>query len=346
MRAWVAVLLLVLGLVAPRSGRGEPRLLVATLTLEKGPGAERCVEAPELERAVEARLGRRVFGVRTPADLDVRLALERPRAGEWRGELRLLDDAGNELGQREIVTKAKDCSALDASLALVVALLVDAPPNLPPERTNAPVPSAPSAEPAPPPPPPPPRKNTAIQLPRDTYAPREPWRFNAAIAASGAAGIAPRPLLGVAAAFGFRPPRGPEFRLAGEFFPAVSLEFQPERGAELTLLRVGLDVCPLEHEAGGVRLSGCAGQKVGWAHVSGFGFDRNVESDELYYAIDAAGSAWWFLTSALALELSVTLEVPLVRNAYVTGTDSTGREELYRASPVAGSAQIGAGIEF
>src|SRR5688572_13338077 len=150
MRAWVAVLLLVLGTLVPRASLGDTsRVLVATLKLEKGAGTEQCIDAPELSSAVEARLGRRVFGVRTPADLDVRLRLERPGSNQWRGDLLLLDDAGNELGRREIVTKAKDCSALDASLALVVALLVDAPPNLPPERAPPP---ATSTE-APPPPP-------------------------------------------------------------------------------------------------------------------------------------------------------------------------------------------------
>src|SRR5262245_48922735 len=112
MRAWVAALLLVLGTFVPSARAGEPRLLVATLELEKGAGAEHCIDAPELASAVETRLGRRVFGVRTPADLQVRLELHRPRSGEWRGDLLLLDDAGNELGRREITTKARDCSAL------------------------------------------------------------------------------------------------------------------------------------------------------------------------------------------------------------------------------------------
>lgn len=344
MRAWVAALLLVLGTFAFRTVHAEPRVLVATLTLEKGEGAEGCIDAPELASAVEARLGRRVFGVRTPADLDVRLKLERPRSGEWRGDLRLLDDAGNELGRRDIVTKAKDCSALDASLALVVALLVDAPPNLPPERVSEPAP-APTQTPAPAPPPPAPRKTT-LRLPEDSYAPREPWRFTAALAGAGALGVAPEPLLGVAAVFAFRPPRSPAFRLGGEFFPTVVAELEPQRGAEITLLRVNLDVCPLEHASEPFRLGACVGQRVGWLRVRGFGFDENLESDELSYALDLQGTAWWSVAGGFGVMLAVALEVPLLRNAYIVGADSAARQELKRSSPIAGSAQIGAGVEF
>src|SRR5262245_30255859 len=126
MRVWIRALALSFVTLFPRAGRAEPpRVLVATLEVQKDAGTERCIEKPELAKAVEARLARPVFDVRNPPDLKVRLHLARPSPNEWRGDITLLDATGNELGRRELVTKARDCSALDASVALVIALLVD-----------------------------------------------------------------------------------------------------------------------------------------------------------------------------------------------------------------------------
>lgn len=343
MRARVTAWVLLLAALSPKVSRGEAqRVLVATLDVDKGPGTERCIDEPDLASAVESRLGRRVFDVRTPADLAVRLRLDRPKPGEWRGQLTLLDMSGNELGRREIVTRAKDCSALDASLALVVALLVDAPPNLPPELLAPPASAPPPAAP----PPPKQRAPTALVIRRDSFAPREPWRFNVVASAVGLLGVAPRPLLGVSAGLWFEPPRLPEFRVTGEFFPGTPVELDPGRGAELTLVRFGLGICPLQHDAGSARVELCAGQAVGWIDAAGFGFDQNLASTELAYALEAGATGWWAPVRGFGLWLSVGAEVPLVRNAYVSGTGADGLPELYRASPVAGRAQIGAGIEF
>jgi hypothetical protein len=192
------------------------RVLVAELAVEKAPGAERCIEKAALASAVETRLGRRVFDVRRPPDLDVKVRLGRPRPNEWRAELVLLDLNGNELGRRELVTKARDCSALDASIALVLALLVDAPPNLPPPEPAAESDSpAPPAEPAPAPPQPP-RPAAPLVLPSDTFAPREPGRVALSVSAATVVGVAPRPLFGAAVTLGFRPPRLLGFRVSGE----------------------------------------------------------------------------------------------------------------------------------
>jgi hypothetical protein len=348
MRAWFVALALFFFTLSSRIALAEPsRVLVATLALEKSAGTETCIDAPELSSAVEERLGRRVFGVRTPADLEVRLRLDRPRSNEWYAELVLLDDGGRELGRRDLTTKAKDCSALDTSLALVVALLVDAPPNLPPERPVTPVtPVEPSPPPAAPPASRPRPQPTPLQIPRDTFAPREPWRLTATVAGFAAIGVAPRVLFGASVGLGFRPPRFPEFRVTGELVPPTGVDFETGRGAEMALLRVGLALCPLEHELGASHLALCLGQKVGWAKVTGSGFDENLDTTELNFALDAGGTAFWSLAGGFGLWAAVAVEIPLIRNAYVSGAAPDGRVEQFRATPVAASGQMGVGIEF
>ena len=155
-------------LAATLAEASAPERAFARLELHSAEATASCIEKRELEVAVERRLRRKVF--REPAGLvfDVRLA--RSEQG-WTAELVLFDAQGRELGRRALDTKARDCSALDASLALVVALLVDSPPEPPPPVETAPA-GPPVTPPVPPTPPP-----TRIELPKDTHAPREPWHF-------------------------------------------------------------------------------------------------------------------------------------------------------------------------
>src|SRR6187402_3530066 len=99
----------------------------ARLELVKGPDTERCLDQQSLSHAVETRLQRRAFRADLPATLHVKIEIARDSVG-WSASLSMHDGSGAFLGRRSIVTEASDCSALDDSLALVVALLVDSPP--------------------------------------------------------------------------------------------------------------------------------------------------------------------------------------------------------------------------
>src|SRR5262245_44209050 len=149
---------------------------LARLELVSNDDTASCMGKQALERAVERRLRRKVF--REPAELLVEVRLARRENG-WSAELALFDDRKRELGRRALDTEAKDCSSLDASLALVVALLVDSPPTPPAPAETAP--ETPKNAPSPAPP-----RRTSIEVPKDSFAPREPWRF-VPIASVGAA---------------------------------------------------------------------------------------------------------------------------------------------------------------
>src|SRR6186713_2884796 len=113
---------------------------LARLELAANDETRGCMGKRELEKAVERRLKRQVF--REPAELLVEVRFARTESG-WSAALVLFDDERRELGRRALDTAAADCSALDASLALVVALLVDSPPEPPPPLPPPPPEAAP-----------------------------------------------------------------------------------------------------------------------------------------------------------------------------------------------------------
>lgn len=96
---------------------------------------------------MEVRLGRAVFARREHADVRVELSLYRPASGAGFGaELVLVTLRGVQLGTRALQVSGDDCRALDPSLALVLALMLDVPrhslpqPPPPPPRLRLPTP--------------------------------------------------------------------------------------------------------------------------------------------------------------------------------------------------------------
>ena len=85
---------------------------------------------------------------------------------------------------------ASHCSALDDSLALSVALLVDQPPD--PEPPASPTePAGPPALAPPAAPPAPSKLPTPITSPADVSAPREPWQLRFGVAVAAGWGVLP-----------------------------------------------------------------------------------------------------------------------------------------------------------
>src|SRR5687768_1952397 len=136
--------------------------LLAVLSVERGPGADACMDGARLARSVERRLKRRVFVSEAQADLRFRVRF-RGVGEQVEARIELSNRDGTSRGTRLLVTTGH-CSKLDDSLALSVALLVDAPPEPEPE----PEPVAPSAETAvaaPPSKSEPARESTTIEIP-------------------------------------------------------------------------------------------------------------------------------------------------------------------------------------
>jgi hypothetical protein len=332
MRAWFACLVLLVA--APV--HANPAHLTAALDVKRAPGAEECIDAPSLARAVEERLGRTVFGHASP-ELRVFVELDRLPDGVWRAQLLLEDAKGQALGRREIGTAEATCSALDPSLALVVALLVDAPPTPPLEP---PAPEDPAAPPPPPPPPPPP---TRIRIPRPPSPPDEPWRVGAALSAALSFGRLPSLAPGASLSLSLDAPYFPEVVVVAQGFLPRRTESAPGRGVEVSLARLGLALCPALYQGQSVRVAACAGQTVGRVQASAFGFDENRSTTDLTYALEAGGLLGVSLFGPLIFRVFSGVEVPVTRNAYVAGPT---RLVLFRSSPVAARGEIGLGVEL
>lgn len=341
MKAWLLAAAL-FGFPAGANAAEPLRPLNASLEVERDAETQTCTETVQLGRAVEERLGRDVFGARAQSELHVRVRFERKRPGLFHAALWLSDRGGREVGRREISAKARHCSALDASLALVIALLVDTPP-LP-----APSPPPASSGTAPPPssaaPEVPRERPTPLTLPADTYAPREPWWFAVTLSGVTAFGLIPSPAFGAAVALGVRAPHLPRFWISAETLPERRLGSAPS--ATLSLTRFGLMLCPWEAGMVALRGEACLGQRVGFVRAAGEGFDVNQSTLQLSYDLAFELGGTWHFTRPLFLKIAAAGEVPLARPAYISRSADGARRQWFQASPVAASARLGAGLEF
>ena len=320
----------------------------ARLELVKGPGTEQCIDRQSLSRAVEARLQRRAFRTDIPATLYVEIAFAREGTA-WSASLTMYDSTKALLGHRSLVTEAAHCSALDDSLALVVALLVDSPPAALAESNQAlPAHTAPavgakgtppasteakagqSAEPLP------------IHLPRETPAPREPWRLRLAAEGSVALGMLPGFAPGIELGFGAKPPKLPEIRLfAGWYAPREQLRSELDAGARFDFAHLGLELCPVEHEFGALEWFVCAGQSLGRLRAASFGFDENLTSNHLTYALLARSGIQAAFSTRWAARLGIRAELPLVRGVFSYGTPEGEQQGLFQVSPITAALDLG-----
>jgi hypothetical protein len=314
----------------------EKERLRARLELVSEEGTRSCMTKGELERAVERRLRRKVF--HEAAELDVKVRFTRVEK-TWKAELALWDVQGRELGRRALDTEAKDCSALDASLALVVALLVDSPPEPPPPPPETPTPTE---KPKPPPPPP-----TPIEVPKDTFAPREPWRFVPTLSVSGAYDRLPGFAFGPRAGLAFLPPHFPEFRVSvGALLPREETHASGEFGGRFWLIDALFELCPLGHSSSSVRISGCIGQSVGRLSVSGFGFDENDEEPGVDLVVTTGVSSFFVIARSFGAFIGLGAGFPLSRNSYSARTAEGERIEVWQRGYVVGTAEAGVGLEL
>jgi hypothetical protein len=328
--AFPLALVLVLGAARaqaqPQASSDKAR---ASLQWSLGPGAESCTDAPALERAVEARLRRDAFADHVPPELVVRGRADRDERG-YVVRLQLLRADGEQLGARELTTPAAHCSALDDSLALVIALMVDVPPDsVELQRHEAVVDAGPSR----------------ISLPQRTHAPRQPWRVSTALLGVATFGFLPGVTPGLRVRAGVEPPYFWWTELDATVFGGAE-SADHDGGARFSLLSAGLSICPIGWSTERLRALACVGQSLGRLTAEGFGFDVNRNQTRLVYDIGVRGSLWWRLLPPFTLVLGVGVVHPLVRDSFVLSRRPGGPEELFQPSIVAFTGEAGVGLEF
>jgi hypothetical protein len=117
-----------------------------------------------------------------------------------------------------------------------------------------------------------------------------------------------------------------------------------EAGARFGLLVVGLDVCPLEGSAGGVRWSGCAGQALGRLRAAAFGYDQNSSESRLTFAVLVRGALSAPLTRRLSVRLSARAELPLSRPVFYYGSRENSERNVFEMSAVVAVFDAGLSI--
>lgn len=128
---------LVLGMVLSLLSTASPESPSARWGLHWNAPSE-CIQAAPLARAVEARLGRSVFGALP--DVLIHGVLEPASPSGWSARLTLVDGRGAVLGSRDIDSATPACADIERRLVLVLALMID------PEALSSPEPDSEPAE--------------------------------------------------------------------------------------------------------------------------------------------------------------------------------------------------------
>ncbi len=318
-----------LGFAAPASAESNTARLVVV-------GADddnHCTGAGELGSAVERRLGRRVFDPN--AALSVHVTYER-RRGRWLARIVFSDALDRKLGERELVTSAARCDDLDSSVALVTALLLDAP--LPP-GANEP---ATSSTPAPPPHPTPLIVSPEPKPPE----PSEPWLFMAGADAVAVWGRIPSIMGGARLAFDFKPPHVMWLKLEASFFlPHTVSDTETTAAVEVTHESVAVAACPWGFAPSPAPFF-CLGQEVSFTQSHGQGLDMNSEHSQFGLTIFARAGLSVALFGPMWLRVGLTGGVPLVRDRYIFSGSDQQTHELFRTRSILAAGELGLAAAF
>jgi hypothetical protein len=322
-------------LTAGAAAAADPPPVTAALDWHRSSEAEGCLDAGRLESGVEARLHRSVFAPREQADVVVGVRLGRRPEGAWLAQIELRSAKGQLVGTRELVTSAEHCSALDESLTLAIALMVDissdelpAPAAEPPKPVSRAVP-----------------RRAPIVLPPQTHAPRKPWRFGAVALGTVALGLLPGASPGVRAGLAVEPPAFWRTDISFSWWPAQR-DSTGDEGARLTLVTVGLHVCPVDLGTESTAFGLCAGQEVGQQTADGFGFDRNDERTRLVYDVSLRARLSQRVVGSVKLIAGIQGLLPLSRDRFVAGEADGTRREVFRRPVMAAAGELGVGVDF
>jgi hypothetical protein len=189
--------LTLLGLFLAGSGLAsgaEGGLAPIRLHYQRGPGAESCPDEDQLREAIATRLGSDPF-----SDNGKRL-LEITIGGQGEGleaHIGLVGETGATSGQRDLVSKSRECHDLATVLVLTASMVLD---PLPP-----PAPDSPPETPKTPTPPAQPHVAEAVATPLTSPVESAPSATGLGVgfAVSGAVGAVPSPSLGLALELGY-----------------------------------------------------------------------------------------------------------------------------------------------
>lgn len=272
----------------------------------QAPAAAGCSSQDDLERGVEALLGRAVFVARAHADAEVQGSLQE-RDARWVAELALSTPDGAALGHREIFGTGA-CSGLERALVVVLATLVDAPASARPPPKAAET-----------------RRGFAVGLGADVDY-----------------GTLPDVALGATVLGEWQPDGGwPAFVLDFSSWLPQDVRSGRGYGGNFWGFRAGLAVCPTLFEGDGARFGVCGGAALGGVRGRGLGLAPDRASYRLTAHVPVQAVLTLHLAAHLSLRLSAGLSLALLRPAfYFVAADAT-RPVVHRIDPVGADVQLG-----
>ena len=316
----------------------------STLGWDRLPGADSCVATQPLARAVETRLGRKVFVSPAEADVSVEGRVVKKGTG-FSATLVLRDAEGKMLGTRSLEKPDPSCAALTEALVLVIAVMID------PDAALAPPPVASSA--APPPPPPPETRIEKVYVPVPVPVPvpakEKPTRpalmIDGALSGRLAIGVVPDPGVGVSLV-GVLVPRGFIGIMGRATF--VLPRSTPVLGAEVSFSHGTLasGLCPLAHTFGRVFLSACAEGEIGLLLARPSGLPRAVNEARITLAGGGSFGASLLVAGPLTVRLGASALLPFVRESFEATLADGTKTEVFRQLPVTLAGDLGFGLRF
>lgn len=331
-------------LAASSAARADPP--TASLGWARLDGAEECIGPRDLAQAVEARLHREVFvsPARSRLLIDGRIA---PAAApdRWRAVLKLSNDKGVALGARELHSGEESCRALDKQLAFVIAVLIDPETALAPDPPGKPV--TPPAPPARPPVAVPPIAAQPTPREPSILAPQpapEPWRAGVTGAMAFSFGLLPGTAVGAEIRGHVTPPNWPTFEFGGTTWAAATAR-DGDRSVRFTLADAFVSICPLATPPAILRLSGCAGVRLGTIHTASFGFDGARDGDHAVFSTATRARIDVRIVGPLRGSLGLGLLAPITRYRF-SYRAGEAEGELFKMWPIVAAIDAGLGFEF
>lgn len=312
-----------------------------------------CGGARAVQDAVEARLRRPVFTDAATSDSSFVVGVARSSDLEpWTAHVVECDRSGAELGQRDVVLAAEDCAKRIETLAVVLAIMIGPPRNVPGPAPTAPTPElAPSPPPADqgqarpqPPKPPAPPPSAAVEPRR-----RSRWTVTPLAELAVGTGVLPGLAWAVQGGVVLEPPSPlVSFMARGQYWPAASSGKGPE--ADFDRVSLSLMACHGLIRSRKVTLSLCAGVDGGRLHVDAPTLTQGSDTSRLLLDVLAEARAGYPLGTLGNLRFEAVLAAQIaavLRRDRFTYRDRSGRElTLLQPAPVLFQGSFGLAVHF
>lgn len=326
------------------------------LVVVRGERTETCSDRAAMSSKVSARLGRNVFSESAARSIEAVLQHE----GEhWEAHVYVRDAGGALVGSRYFASESPDCAALDAAVALAVALTIDpdaalrsasatgttAGPARPAvteaARASTPAPSSPAAGATPP--------VAAQTRPKPdagpVSAPSHPWRPNTAVFTTRALLVAPGVLPSTAGGLAFSTEAPSDQPIHG----SAGLMYLPEAPTPdhfaFGLTAAWLGVCAQPWRTPRAAFTLCATSLLGAIHaVVPAGYTPVNPGERIWAAASLSAGLRVRLIGPLLAELGGQLLVPIPRTSFTIAHSSGPPEFREQAAGIMGFAGLGVSI--